>query len=343
MRVASENDAALPQGAGDATAQAAEWGAYLHSGMSTPEGCRAFEAWLAKSAENRRAYEILEQTWRNLDHAIIGDKNLDAMAGAVAQASREGKSPLRVPWAASIAASILAISAIGFSVWRTAYYDPVTELQFASGIGEIETVALEDGTSITLAASSALRIYYSKKQRRAELIRGQAHFDVVGEEARGFSVRAADTEVRVLGTEFDIAKRSSGVTVAVLEGLVDVADSSGEGGPSKASGVKLSEGEQVHAQLDGELGDKTAFELSDASSWREGRLDYKSTSLGLIIEDVNRYRMEKIILEDETLAETVITITLPTDNTDLLLSGLAMSEAVEIGRDHRGVVIAPKP
>ena len=336
-------EAPRPKGNGDAATQASEWAAYLHSGGSTPAGRGAFEAWLAASADNRRAFERLEQTWRNLDHAIVWNKDLDASSGAIADTSRERKRRPRVPWVASIAAGVVAIGIVGYGVWRAAAYDPITATQFSSGIGEIETVTLEDGTAITLGASSTLTTRFSKNARRAELTRGQAHFDVAAEAARVFSVRAAGTEVRVLGTEFDIAKRSSGVTVSVLAGLVDVVDLPDEDEPGNGRSVQLTGGEQVHAQLDGALRDKAAFDVDDAMGWREGRLDYKSTPLGLIIEDVNRYRTDKIVLEDEVLAETVITITLPADNTDLLLSGLAMSEDVEIERDYRGVVITPKP
>lgn len=340
-------EAPRPKGNGDAATQASEWAAYLHSGGSTPAGRGAFEAWLAASADNRRAFERLEQTWRNLDHAIVWNKDLDASSGAIADTSRERNRRPRVPGvpsiAASIAAGVVAIGVAGYGVWRAATYDPITATQFSSGIGEIETVTLEDGTAITLGASSTLTTRFSKNARRAELTRGQAYFDVAAEAARVFSVRAAGTEVRVLGTEFDIAKRSSGVTVSVLAGLVDVVDLPDEDEPGNGRSVQLTGGEQVHAQLDGALSDKAAFAVDDAMGWREGRLDYKSTPLGLIIEDVNRYRTDKIVLEDEALAETVITITLPTDNTDLLLSGLAMSEDVEIERDYRGVVITPKP
>src|SRR3546814_17748926 len=72
-----------------------------------------------------------------------------------------------VPHAMAIAAAILLIVLTGLSLNRLGMFGsrtiPVTEL--ASKIGEIRTVALEDGSRVTLDPDTILHIAYSPTDR----------------------------------------------------------------------------------------------------------------------------------------------------------------------------------
>src|SRR3546814_15099617 len=80
----------------------------------------------------------------------------------------------------AIAAAILLIVLTGLSLNRLGMFGsrtiPVTEL--ASKIGEIRTVALEDGSRVTLDTDTILHIAYSPTERGLQLERGRARFDV---------------------------------------------------------------------------------------------------------------------------------------------------------------------
>jgi ferric-dicitrate binding protein FerR (iron transport regulator) len=56
--------------------------------------------------------------------------------------------------------------------------------------------------------------------RDIELLSGQALFDVAKDPGRPFVVRSGGTEVRAVGTQFDVYKKHHGVVVTVIEGRV---------------------------------------------------------------------------------------------------------------------------
>lgn len=319
---------------------AARWAALLHSGTASEADRQAFTHWLAASDDHRAAFHLLEQSWRDLDFAVVADPALDAEADRIATAPPPARAAAWrrvVPAAAALAASLL----VAVGLWQLVRDDPVTALRYASAVGEIRTVTLPDGSDVTLAGASTLAVRFSEAERRTELERGQAYFDVASDVSRAFSVRAAGLNVRVLGTAFDVQLGASDVRVSVAEGVVEVRDLRDDGGPAPSPPVSqtLSAGDRVYAALDGTLGEVRPFDPATLAAWRGGRLDYRNTPLARVIEEVNRYRPIKIVLGDQTLADLPVTLSVPVDRTDLLLSGLELSEGVEIARQGSTMII----
>src|SRR3546814_15110866 len=94
----------------------------------------------------------------------------------------------------------LSLNRLGMFGSRTI---PVTEL--ASKIGEIRTVALEDGSRVTLDTDTILHIAYSPTERGLKLERGRARFDVSYDASRPFVVFAGGGSITAHGTVFDVA------------------------------------------------------------------------------------------------------------------------------------------
>ena len=98
-------------------------------------------------------------------------------------------------------------------------------------------------------------------------------------------------------------------------------------------------GQQVTAGPDGALGAVSDFDAETALAWRDGRLVYVDEALSVVIAEINRYRASKIRLADAALGQIRITIALPIDRTDALLSALEATEPVRIHRSAAGVTI----
>ncbi len=80
-----------------------------------------------------------------------------------------------------------------------------------------------EGSVAYLNTRTRIRWLGSGNDRRVELISGEALFDVVHDETRPFSVMMDGSEIRVLGTRFNVYRKDSGdVVVTVLEGTVEV-------------------------------------------------------------------------------------------------------------------------
>jgi TolA-binding protein len=88
-------------------------------------------------------------------------------------------------------------------------------------------VRLEDGSRVELTPRSQLRLVDNRTQAVAlELRSGTARFRVTHDRQRPFAVEAGPAEVRVIGTQFELArepaKGGARIHLAVTEGLVEV-------------------------------------------------------------------------------------------------------------------------
>lgn len=92
--------------------------------------------------------------------------------------------------------------------------------EYSTQPGEMKEIVTEDGTMIRLNGASRIALTFADDRRHARLITGQAHFDVRRDEDRPFTVRAGQSETRVLGTAFDINLMKSQVVLSVYRGGV---------------------------------------------------------------------------------------------------------------------------
>jgi transmembrane sensor len=347
-------------GPGDGTTaeQARKWLIYLYSGEATDAGRQRFSAWLQKSPEHARAYRRSEKAWRGLTMAGAAGLFQSVARAPAGQATvtvlpdrrRSALKPSKPRWKlpASIAATVLIALAAGIWYQQPA---PVTTTRYTSETAEIKTVVLEDGSQVTLGASSAIVASFGHAQRHVKLVKGAAYFDIAPQPERAFVVAAATTEIRVVGTEFDVRKGPNDVRISVAEGVVEVGTvpvpATAENQPhvqqdESPDRTRLLAGQQVAATLGGKLGEVQPFDRDAALGWREGKLLFMDARLEDVIADVNRYRNEKILLADDKLKDIRISIVVPANETDRLLVGLEATYPVQINKSPIGILVKSK-
>jgi transmembrane sensor len=331
-------------GKGSVDEQADAWLAYLYSGAATDADRRQFSQWLHESPAHSSAYAKAEQLWRDLGMAAAatqpGPQEIPQAVPAV-QRSRRSRRPRRLRAAVAVAATLIAVFALG---WLQ-FHDPATT-RYSSATGEIRTIELADRSVVTLSGASAIVAHLSEHERRVELVSGRAYFDVVPDPQRAFFVKVAATEIRVVGTAFDVNKSPGGVEVSVTHGLVEVRDAAAVPdenplGKQPAPAVRRIEaGQKLLAKLDGALvAAPERFDPGVDLGWKTGHLHYVNTRLESIVAEVNRYRDSPIVLADASLGDLRITTSFQTDQTDQLLAGLTASYSVEITPSRNGVVV----
>lgn len=329
-------------------AKAREWMSYLYSGEITERRRARFQDWLAASPDHRAAFRMLNDIWTSLDR-VRGIE--DGMVDVSRNLSKVTKPfGLRLRWrqvvhvaanigsgariAAGVVAGMVAIAILA-TLRLAAAPD---EHHFASAVGEIRSLGLDDGTQVVLRADTALVASMSSEERNVAIERGGAYFDVSRDATRPFVVSAAGIDVRVRGTAFDVLQGPQSVTVSVTRGRVAVSDPTGRNGGG-AHSVELGGGQQLTVAADGTFGPVTAFDPNQVLGWREGRLSYSNARLEDIVADINRYRTEKISIEDEALKDLRITTMFRVENADQVLAGIAAAEPVTIVRTPSSIAI----
>lgn len=343
--------------------QAAEWFIEFRTGDIDPAGRREFDTWLRTSPEHLRAYIEVAAIWnesgsirpqREFDtDALIAlarvEGNVVSLAARstptsaveasdstgslppVQASSRETPVPRVGIWKRrlSVAAALAVVVAGGaYLSWFQLYRAP----EYSTDVGEQRSIRLPDGSTMELNSRSRLRVRFSNTQRMVELVDGQALFHVAKNASRPFIVRSAETNVRAVGTRFDVYKKQSGTVITVLEGRVAVSrapkEETGDGAHSQRGGgsavaptatspgsatvansqqatsptiqdqgVLLSAGEQL-AVTDLTTTRTARANVAAATAWTQRQLILQDAPLAQVAEEFNRYSTLKLVVED---------------------------------------------
>lgn len=295
----SDMDAPLPPQERHRRAQAARWLARLQAGDCTAAERAACRRWQAADPANAAAYAQMEALHRH--SAELGqDPERRAVANALrARSARRARRRRLGRWGLSLSAAAALVLAVGLG-WR--HWDPAQpERTYASAVGEQRTFTLDDGSRLLLDTDSAVRVRYSRQQRRVELQRGQAQFTVAKAPERPFTVQAGAASVRAVGTQFQVRRYPDGVRVNLLEGAVEVTapPPTPEAAPRTAT---LAPGEQLTLDTHGQWV-RHPLDREMAEGWTRGELVFRQTPLAQLVDEMNRYTPVKLRLADPALRD----------------------------------------
>ena len=150
--------------------QAAAWFARMHAPQVPGETAKAFEAWLAASANNAQAYARVRRFWNAAPALIEELSSIDLVGDAE-------KARPKWPLLAGIAAALLITAVASLAVIRfaappppdrtagLAAASPVEEADYSTTLNR-SSVALPDGSIVVLNAGSAIRMRYSADRPR---------------------------------------------------------------------------------------------------------------------------------------------------------------------------------
>jgi transmembrane sensor len=196
--------------------------------------------------------------------------------------------------------ALLAVLLMGSSSWYWWDNLPAYELNVATGPTETREVDLPDGSRIALNFSSSLRIRYYPRHRETELTSGEAFFRVAPDASRPFTVNSGISQVRVVGTAFNVRTAPPRLVVKVLEGKVEVRpDRTREDMRAlllmAGGGVSIDSSSGQHAAV--------AAPASTVGDWRNGQLVFEQTPLAEVAADLARYLGEPVSVEGERLGK----------------------------------------
>lgn len=349
--------------------EASKWFVDFRAGDIDADARKEFHEWLRRSPEHIQAYLDIASTYAELPApSPDGELDVQALIDNARSSTDANVIPLEVPGSGvtgisglspsaktstrrvlAIAASfLLAILALGswFHVARDTY---------TTGIGEQRSLALADGSTVELNSRSRIRVRYTDDERRIDLIDGQALFQVAKNTHRPFIVHVNDTQVRAVGTQFDVYRKSKGTVVTVVEGTVSVdfagsAEASNPGlgsepsglterfsalGPAN-SGLVLSAGEQLTISPLTPDTKVTGTKVSGnvvvaaATAWTQRQLIFDNASLNEVAEEFNRYSTRPIIMETGDFDPFHISGTYSSTNPESLLRFLRVQPGIRL-------------
>lgn len=298
--------------------QAAEWCWRIADRTLTDPEQAQFDAWIRADPRHQQVFDEMVAVWKGTDTIaeMPGFLSLRAKALTTMESARDGQeapSRWRSGWFQAAAAAAALILTVFGSFW---YFMDRSDV-YGTGVGERRVVRLEDGSRISLDASSRVVVAYSDDRRALRLERGRAKFDVAKDPLRPFTVTAGNQTVVATGTAFSVELLRGQMRVLLYEGEVAVVAQpvAGRG----ASAVRVAKpaaqaaptehmvpGQELISSLSSGAVKVVPAMMERSLAWEDGRLDFVDEPLARAVERINRYTDTPIVVGDPAAGRLLV-------------------------------------
>lgn len=164
---------------------------------------------------------------------------------------------------------------------------PITYNTLTTQRGRQFQLLLADGTKAWLNAASSIRFptAFTGNERKV-VITGEVYFEVAKNAAKPFIVTANNTEVKVLGTHFNINAYTDEnvVSTTLLEGRVSVQSTMVSNKPSI-----LQPGQQAQASAAGSIAVVNSVNVDEVMAWKNGYFQFEKAGIQTVMRQIARW------------------------------------------------------
>jgi transmembrane sensor len=251
------------------------------SGEATPEEAVALFDWL-ETPVNKVRFEQLESTWNKVNPSVkVRTVNRN-------EAWRKVQPARPIGLMIKLAASIVLVLLVG--AWLFVQRTVATELSVVTS-DSTRGVTLADNSNVTLYRHTSIEFpeQFSGSKREVKLLSGEAFFSVAKDPGKPFIVHASFTDIKVVGTQFNVSMKGDEIEVAVSEGRVLVINSS--------DSVYLNAGSAARFAIN----KKATTTETDPNTWAYATrtLNFKDTPLGEVIRTLEKTYDCKISISND--------------------------------------------
>lgn len=236
------------------------------------------------------------------------------------------------------AGSLLAVIVVGLFFWRADFSAPAPA--GPAVVLRPEQQRLPDGSTAELRDGARIRIAFSDRERRIELLAGEVHFAVMHDAARPFVVGTPGVEVRAVGTAFSVQRHAQSVEVLVTEGRVAVEAAAAAATPLPV----LSAGDTVQIESAPDARPPAVVALAaevvaERQAWRVPRLEFSSTPLAEAVALFNVHSPVRLTVADASLEHLRVSGLVRADNIGTLVRLLVTNYPVEAEPQGDGEIV----
>ncbi len=170
------------------------------------------------------------------------------------------------------------------------YFTDSDRHKIAAPKGVALHVYLPDSTGVWLNSGSAITVLasYGRKNRNVELD-GEGFFDVTHNKEKPFIVKAKNSVIQVLGTQFNLAAyaEDTAVKTTLIQGSVNVS--------AKNNKIRLIPGQQAIVGQDSGIALNEDVNISEIIDWKEGYFRFNDKPIGEILTELAKwYPIEEV-------------------------------------------------
>ncbi|WP_445391545.1 FecR family protein [Stenotrophomonas muris] len=299
------NRNASPMADDTVACEAMDWFLRNREGVLDEAERVAFLDWMKRSPEHVRAYMHALALHRQVGEALQSPLPEEAPAPPRQAAAKvvplfdsapaaPHAAPLRRHTRGWVMAAAACIALLG--VGLVPQLMP-TEQLYSADHGELRDLVLPDRTQVRLNADSRLRVRMGWFSRKAELLQGEATFDIA-RDRRPFQVQVNGLEIRDIGTVFDVSRRLQSTRIGVVSGEVEVW-SQGAGARRLA---QLGQGRVVQVDARSHAVEPLDMPLSMLLDWQQRKVSFLDERLDEVAAAFNRHNQVQVRVLDEGAA-----------------------------------------
>jgi transmembrane sensor len=278
---------------------AAEWVARMDRASLSAGEAEALTKWLAADRRRRGAFIRARAIWMRSESArALGPQyQPENFKRAPTQpAARIERRRPAMRWGGALVASLVILVVMIVTLQPPAAY--------ATARGEMRTVPLADGTTVTLNTDTRIEVYDDDGRRRICLLRGEVLIEGAGA-ASPTLVEVDGQQLEGSSANFVVRKlNDQPAQVLVQQGSVVLARNNQPTLPLPANtGASLLEGTGQGWQLRA----LSTGQLSRELAWREGKIALQGETLAEAVALYARYSDTPIVIADPDLANAPVT------------------------------------
>jgi transmembrane sensor len=280
---------------------------------------QAFQAWLQQDPAHAQAFARVSRTWQAAAQLESVSNNMPAAVSRSVPDTTAGfwqhlVSPGRMRTYARMALTVcILVLSGGYWYGNQATYVQTVE----TALTQPATYNLPDGSVIAVNRNSQLAITYYPWRREVRLQRGEAFFNVAST-GQSFTVASGNTDIRVVGTAFNVDMSGHTLAVAVEHGKVEV-----KADRATDTVVMLVANDTLTVDRDTGETEQATLPQQAIGSWRLGRLVLRNTRLDEVAIQLSRYRSHPVEVVDRVLAHRKISGVVNTADPDAFLDSLS--------------------
>lgn len=319
--------------------EAAEWAARLDAGGLSPDEENTLDAWLARDSRRLGALARAQAL-------MVSPEITAALAPS---------RPRLVPALSRRGFLAAAAASVAGAAWLVGRAEHGVVTDYASEIGEIRAIPLEDGSRITLNTDSAVSVEYRPHSRRVRLVRGEAYFEVAKNPDRPFIVSGPAAQARAVGTAYSVRLgEEERMQVRVASGRVAVepppsplaaslrlspiADNGAYLDANQQADIRVAKDGPWKGQVQVSIRDVTPDMVERDLMWREGLLSFEGETLAEAIGEFARYSRQQVVLQGVVGRERVSGLFSATDPAGFSRA-VAISLKLKTRKENDAIVI----
>lgn len=273
----------------------------LFNGEASPDEKRQIGDWLNQNEFNRKLYTDLQEIW--LATGVSENKDTYNTEAAIKkfkeriQNSKNNKKVIRLREILKYAAFVVLLISLPVIYFmgkngsqRTESYTTIT-----CAFGDKSTITLPDGSQAYLNSGSKLTFNNDfHSQTRVIALEGEAYFSVKKNKEIPFKVKAAEIEIEVLGTEFNVKAYPDENTISttLAEGSIHI--------KSKFQQTVMKPNQKmIFNRADNQMKLFNLNDISPETEWKEGRLVFRNESLEELELKLERWFDVDIVFADK--------------------------------------------